>query len=194
MNPIRWLRWRLRVPRVSDDRVVQLGQLVAWKETPSLHKWAAELEAVGMSVGDPLSRYRLWLAELAAWEMARRSRTVSPDVLDRFFGSFWGVVAQEMAADLLGRIVLDSTKLREDLNALVQELEKPAMSAEWHHLSATLGEGAVSWAQANVLSGFLRRDAPAQEASELTMLGLHFGYKLVACADLLDGAGHLDAT
>ena len=193
MNAIHWLRWRLRVPHFSDDLVVRLGQGIAWRETPVLHKTAASVKTLGLPVTDPNTRYRLWLTEFAAWELARRSRTVSPALLERFFDGFWGVAAREMTVDLRGGVVSDAAKLRGDLTALVDKLETPATPEELRRLSQTLGAGAESWERSKVLSGFLRQAAAAREASELTLLGLYFGYKLVACAELLDSVEHLGA-
>ena len=100
MNPIAWLRWRLRVPRrPTGDSVTDFGRLLAWQQTPDVHRAANRLER---ERAVPVQRilYSTWVVHSALWPVAAELSGADHATLDRFFRGYWPMVTNELATTL----------------------------------------------------------------------------------------------
>jgi hypothetical protein len=176
VNPISWIRWRMRAPHSSGDPARDFGAQLGWQETAHVHR---ELAASGHRlgrIGTPNIKIAVWSAHAAVWLRAARTRDVGTALLDRFFEGYTSQVSRELGI-LFGSVPDLREAFTSRATALADKLAPPSTLALPEEYPPHVGR---------VLAEHFRSAGVDSDPLDTFVLGAHYTSKLIICAQAID--------
>lgn len=170
MGVMDWIRGR------RPDRCAQAGRMMASNERARIEASLVELQALYPALDVNRLKFRLWVTATAPYPFVAENSQCDDEHLDRFFSAFWPRIRKELQDDFPGQ---DDIQVRFD--SAVEELVS-CFRDDHRSLSPEKAVGATG----KRVAAFLEIPDGATLASVWAAMGIEYGYRMVAVAELLN--------